>query len=254
MKSFSAQDWHLRFVQQAGWTRNLRQYLYNLVGITAGSDVLEVGCGTGALLPELAAISAINIHGIDIDRSYLTLANQHAPAVYYCQADAHSLPYLNGAFDVALCHFLLLWVRDPIRVLTEMARVTRPGGSVLIMAEPDYGARIDYPPPLMALGKWQETALHCQGGDPEIGRKINSLMAQAGLEIVETGVMGGQWHHPPNWQEWNLEWSVLRSDLQGAMPIGRLSELQQIDRQAWETGQRILFVPTFYSWGRVPRI
>lgn len=254
MKLFHAQDWHQRFIQQAGWTENLRRYLYNLVGLSAGSAVLEVGCGTGALLPELAAISSNQAYAIDINRSFLTLANQSAPGVHLNQADTHRLPYINGIFDISLCHFLLLWVRNPILVLTEMTRVTRPGGSVLIMAEPDYGARIDYPPSLVALGKWQATALRRQGADPQIGRKITSLMTQAGLELVETGVMGGQWHYPPNWQEWNLEWSVLMSDLQGTSSSDQLSKLQKIDRHAWETNQRILYVPTFYSWGRVPRI
>jgi SAM-dependent methyltransferase len=59
------------------------------------------------------------------------------------QADRHTLPF-QPVFDVTFCHFLLLWVSNPEKVVAEMGRVTRPGGSVRL-AEPDYGGRIDYP-------------------------------------------------------------------------------------------------------------
>ena len=43
-------DWHARYVQQARWTNQLRHYLYRKAGLRDGQQILEVGCGTGAVL------------------------------------------------------------------------------------------------------------------------------------------------------------------------------------------------------------
>ena len=47
-------DWHDRFSLQARWTRELRHYLYKRAGLEAARRVLEVGCGSGVVLGELA--------------------------------------------------------------------------------------------------------------------------------------------------------------------------------------------------------
>jgi len=74
-----------------------------------------------------------------------------------------------------------------------MARITRPGGAVLALAEPDYGGRIDYPIKLAQMGKWQIESLRLQGADPLMGRKLATIFNSAGFDSVETGVLGGQW-------------------------------------------------------------
>ena len=56
-------DWHKRFVQQAGWTSELRNYLFKRAGLPAARRVLEVGCGSGAILSGLVTGAAI--HGLD---------------------------------------------------------------------------------------------------------------------------------------------------------------------------------------------
>jgi 16S rRNA A1518/A1519 N6-dimethyltransferase RsmA/KsgA/DIM1 with predicted DNA glycosylase/AP lyase activity len=45
-------DWHKHFTQQAGWTTRVRQYLLNRSNLPGDSKVLEVGCGSGALLSD----------------------------------------------------------------------------------------------------------------------------------------------------------------------------------------------------------
>jgi hypothetical protein len=150
----------------------------------------------------------------------------------------------------------LLWVEAPPVVIAEMARVTRPGGAVLVLAEPDYGGRIDYPQQLERLGEWQIAALRKQGADPELGRRLAGLLARSGLEVVETGVLGGEWTGTPDRENLDLEWSVVESDFD-SLGFGReeretLKRLQDAEWAAWESGERVLFVPTFYGWGRVP--
>ncbi len=128
--------------------------------------------------------------GLDLNAAYLKLARRHAPRAHLSRGDAYQLPYRPGSFDVAYCHFVLLWLARPAAALAEMVRVTRPGGAVLALAEPDYGGRIDYPDELAALGAKQATALKNQGADPILGRRLAALLVEAGLDAVESGVPG----------------------------------------------------------------
>lgn len=243
-------DCHSRFVQQAGWTHDLRQYLYTRVAMDKAQRILDVGCGTGVLLDELQTHGQ-QAFGVDINDTHAKMAMRKAPTLS-C-ADARFLPYPAQTFDITLCHFLLLWVDKPTEIVREMARVTRPGGAVLALAEPDYGGRIDYPEPLSILGEWQSEALQWQGADPCIGRKLASIFQQAELENVETGVLGGHWviAHPSS-DAWELEWQVLEKDL-AQLPDGwnrnKLSKLYEIEQRSRMCGERVLFVPTFWALG-----
>lgn len=243
-------NWHSRYQQQARWTENLRAYLFEKVGLAAANRILELGCGTGALLEKLPAKPGADVHGVDWNLSAVTEASIHAPGIAPLCADGHFLPYRNATFDLVFCHFLLLWVKNPGQVLREMRRITRPGGAVLALAEPDYGGRIDYPPPLEELGRWQTDSLRKQGADPEIGRKLAGLFVQAGLRQVETGILGAEWPISTP-QEQNLEWDVLQADLAEKLTAQDIQKMKTRDDIAWQTGQRVLFVPTFFTWGRV---
>jgi hypothetical protein len=154
-----------------------------------------------------------------------------------------------------MCHFLLLWVENPSNILSEMARVTRLGGAVMAIAEPDYGGRIDYPPELAQLGDWQMRSLQAQGANPTIGRQLPSLLTQAGLTRVEAGVLGGQWSAEAQESNRDAEWEMLEYDLTrlntGQVDFTVLHRLQKLDTLAYENGERVLFVPTFYAWGRI---
>uniref|UniRef100_A0A7C4KJF4 Class I SAM-dependent methyltransferase n=1 Tax=Anaerolinea thermolimosa TaxID=229919 RepID=A0A7C4KJF4_9CHLR len=248
----SLPDWHRRYTQQAGWTQSLRNYLYNLCSLAKARSVLEVGCGTGAILQDLIAYAkSLWPVGVDIEIEKVRFASRLSPQAHLVAANALSLPFASGVFDVTLCHFFLMWVDAPA-ALMEMKRVTAPGGILLALAEPDYGGRIDYPEPLAELGQWQTRALREQGADPLMGRKLRALFSGAGLRAIQSGVLGGHWQDSPAGEDLDLEWSVLRSDLQYRVDDRRLNFWEEQDRQAWKEGTRVLFVPTFYAVGMVP--
>ncbi len=247
----SLEAWHARFCQQAGWTRDLRQYLYGRAGLSEARRVLEVGCGTGVIAADLAACSSAAVHGLDLSLRHLRFARRQGIAAQFACGEASALPYATGVFDLTCCHFLLLWVSRPEAALAQMRRVTRKGGVVLALAEPDYGGRIDYPSELAPLGQWQRDALKRQGADPEIGRKLGALLRRAGLQAVETGLLGGQWGPAPSSEARTSEWAVLQADLGPTVALETLQHLQSLDDAAWQRGERVLFVPTFYAWGRV---
>ena len=248
--------WHRRYQQQAGWTRPLRDYLFQQINPAADAAVLDVGCGTGALLEEFVQRGFSNCYGLDISAANLSFARSiSAPAARLVRGDAHQLPFPDGAFDLAVCHYTLLWVADPMRVTAEMRRVTRPGGYVVALAEPDYGGRIDYPAELSKLADWQTQSLRRQGADPCMGRKLRQVFRSAGLNAAG-GILGSQWNaspKPDDSQADRVENAVLAADLQ-TLPLapGQVEELLRLDQQAQRSGERLLYIPTFYAWSQVP--
>jgi SAM-dependent methyltransferase len=249
----SSVDWHTRFEQQAVWTKPLRDYLFNQIGLARAGKVLEVGCGTGAVLVDVKTRCEASPFGLDLNFDHLALASIHASRSRLLQADAYSTPFPTASFDITFCHYLLLWIEDPIQVLTEMRRITRPGGHVLALAEPDYGGRMDYPFELETLGTWQKESLRNQGADPRIGRQLAKFFVQAGLVNVQTGLLGGEWKIPPSSAGWTSEWEILEHDLQYLVQPpsqAQVEALKEVEKKAQADGSRILFVPTFYAWGR----
>ena len=250
-------DWHKRYLRQASWTAELRHYLLAQAGLTDSHRVLEVGCGTGAILLDVAQLATARdprgffLHGLDITADALTQSRLHAPSALLTQGDALSLPFRAGAFDITLSHFLLLWVKDPLRSLREMRRVTRPGGHVLALAEPDYAARVDRPASLRALGMLQQRVLREQGADPAIGARLADLVRESRMTIVETGTIPAWTASALTDEGFDSEWEVLRQDLHAILPRAELDRLMQLDAQARARGERVLHVPMYFVHAQV---
>jgi ubiquinone/menaquinone biosynthesis C-methylase UbiE len=94
----------------------------------AGKDVLEVGCGTGLVLERIASF-AKSARGIDLSPGMLEKAR--ARGLDVSEASATALPFPDESFDVTCSFKVLAHVPDIEKALSEMARVTRPGGMVL---------------------------------------------------------------------------------------------------------------------------
>ncbi|GAB4495851.1 MAG: hypothetical protein OHK0052_04440 [Anaerolineales bacterium] len=242
--------WHARYLQQAAWSKPLRDHLWSRLGLSAARNILEVGCGTGALLDDLRQRGEARLWGADISSEALKFASPRLPTVRLAQADAVSLPFVSSTFDVTVCHFLLLWLPNPQAALRELLRVTQPGGWVLALAEPDYDGRIDAPGIMQHFGAYQNVALRQQGANTRIGRRLGGLFAESGLQVQETGLLGGQWQ-PGIPDGWEVEWQVLENDLRDFHLVYPLEEFRRRDREAWLRGERVLFVPTFYAVARV---
>ena len=249
-RDLSRQVWHQRYTAQAHWTHHIRQYIFKKTTPIAGERILEVGAGTGAVLNTLSHEGDFHLLGVDLDHPSLTYALSLYPTFDLTQADGHHMPFAPDSFGLSFCHYLLMWVKSPQKILREMTRVTRPGGWVIALAEPDHQARIDYPPPLDVLGTRQTQALQDQGVDVHIGRKLRSLFYQTGLVEIEVGILSAQWDELPAGEA--TEWLMIQADLEGQLTPAELTAFQQTDQIAHQTGQRILFIPTFYALGKVP--
>lgn len=243
-------NWHSRYLQQAGWTRELRNYVFDKAGLAQAKRVLEVGCGTGAILSGLK--SSAKLHGLDLDRGALREAQVHAPKALITRGNALQLPYPAFYFDIVYCHLLLLWVFDPLAALIEMKRVTRAGGYVLALAEPDYTLRVDEPAELAAIGRMQTESLRRRGADVGLGGRLADLLDRAGVHIIETGVLQDRDAASLTPDEHEREWAVLESDVAGLMPDDEIQRLRILDEQACSRGERVLNVPICFAWGKVP--
>ncbi len=242
-------NWHERYIQQAAWTRDLREYLFQQTGLSNANSVLEIGCGTGAILSSLRTSAAM--HGLDLDNASLINCHKHVSNACLTRGDARCLPYRSKSFDITYCHFLLLWVNEPLKAIYEMKRVTKRKGHILAFAEPDYTSREDQPTQLAMLGKWQTESLKRQGADVGLGRHLSGLFHQAGIKIIETGTIKNRGLEALNPEEWKNEWTVLESDLTGFVSAEEIQKMRLLDEEARRRGTRILNVPTYFAWGQV---
>jgi SAM-dependent methyltransferase len=255
----TVKDWDKRFAQQAVWTLSLRKYIYDRVGLRQLNHIIEIGCGTGAILADFNNQQGKHIFGLDISEKFIRLVKEKNTSALLAVGDAHALPFKEGSFDMILCHFFLLWIKDPILVLHEMRRIANRDGFILILAEPDYIGRVDYPDELTEIGQAQIKSLISQGADPFIGRRLGSLFRDAGISLVEMGILGGQWGPRQYDSLEDKEWQIILHDLQflqeeadtTLMQQLELENLRKVHLNAVQTGERVLFIPTFYAWGRV---
>lgn len=245
-------DWIKRFDQQVKWTAEIRQYIFSQIRPDQNTRILEVGCGPGSVLVETEHLEFKISCGLDKSIPFLQQAKSRLKRTSLIGGDATHLPFVDSEFGITYCHYFLLWV-DSIHVLEEMRRITCDGGWIIALAEPDYLARIDYPPPLDKLGRFQTDALKDQGATIDQGRSLNHLFLQAGLTHVQSGFLGMSFISNKNMAGFEDEWLVLKDDLESILPADELKEFQNIDYKARQSGDRILCVPTFYAVGQVKK-
>ena len=114
------------------WSRRLAVAFRDaLPTLPAEGDVLDAGCGTGALAEALAAAHpALRITGIDPSAAYVAAAAARLPLARFRTGDIQALDLPDASQDAALALLVLQFVPDPAAAVAELARVTRPGGLV----------------------------------------------------------------------------------------------------------------------------
>ena len=191
--------------------RFLTRWILDGVEAGPGALVLDLACGTGAMVRRLAArLPDAILFGADLSRPQLRAARLRSPWLPLVQSNATALPFHSGAFDVVHWSWLLEHVprERAVDILREVRRVLAPEG-VAWMTEVDNDSLAFWPRiPLAeesfrALWKVQEEG----GGDPIIGRKLYGLCRAAGFTDVQVFPTTFHLHHgsPPGYFHGMLE-------------------------------------------------
>lgn len=160
-----------------------------LLALRPGASVLDVGCGNG---PELEALAEIvgragRVMGLERSGALIAQARERGrdrpQGVELVQADAGALPFGDGEFDACRADRTLQHLDDPAGALTEMVRVTRPGGRVVV-SESRWG---------LVAPSLEQSLTDCvlglvaTGGEQAdwIGRRLVGMFEQAGMIGVE---------------------------------------------------------------------
>ncbi len=135
--TFNARDAAVYERSMGRWSRRLAPGFAGFAGVERAARVLDVGCGTGSLLFELADNTAHRqLTGIDASEIYLAAAQAQANAqsagarITFQHGDGCAMPFAEDSFDAALCQLVLQFVPQPGEAVAEMRRVVRPGGIV----------------------------------------------------------------------------------------------------------------------------
>lgn len=115
------------------WSRLVAREFLAWLTIPPGARWLDVGCGTGALSQTILDVaSPRQIRGFDPSEGYITFAREQIRdrRVSFRLGDAQALPEASGSYDVVVAGLVLNFVSQPSRMVAEMQRVARVGGTV----------------------------------------------------------------------------------------------------------------------------
>ena len=241
---------------QALETAEERIPLYLEVGLKDAKLVLDVGCGSGIVTRDIARLTKGKVIAVDGSKDMIKVAQDVLKSFKNIElrvGDAKNLPFEDNMFDIVTCNLLLMWADDPQRVVNEMVRVTKPGGTVLATLEPDYGGKLHFPENPKVDPIFAGKAIRARGGDPHIGRKLRFLFVRAGL-VTRVGIGNNRiW----SCEEDKAYYFHARDFYVKALRNAGLSQ-KEIDRweydylKSLDEGVQLNFFPQFYAIGKKP--
>jgi ubiquinone/menaquinone biosynthesis C-methylase UbiE len=161
----------------------LADYL-SRISFPSSAQVLEIGCGTGAISRRLAAVEGVaHVVGTDPSPGLLARArtlSEPTPRLSFQEADGRDLPFEDGRFDVVVVHTVVSHVPNPERLVSEAWRVLRPGGAAAFF-DGDYST---ITVAAAAHDPLQSCAMACVAGfvnDPWVVRRLPSMLTLAGF-------------------------------------------------------------------------
>lgn len=164
----------------------------NRINIKNSVKILEVGCGTGVILRKLAKGHDFTGQGIGVDhcKSFIDAATNYAKqenvndSLEFYVGDAHKLNFKDEEFDVVICHTVISHVTEPVKILSEMARVTKKSGIVAIF-DGDYSS-LTYAFPDHSFGQKMDDALsNTTFNNPRIMCDLPRLIPQFDLSLKD---------------------------------------------------------------------
>jgi SAM-dependent methyltransferase len=243
-----AAKFHAHYLLQAAWLAQSRSYLFRKIALARHERILDLGCGSGVIAAEINEICGRPVLGVDRDPAMVAFAREEYPRNSFLVADENELLQQGLTFDLIILSFVLMWQAKPMRFLQKIKKLLDKKGTLLILAEPDYGGRIDFPDKLDFLNEIFTGHILSQNGDPFIGRKLAALLAAAGWR-TEVG-LASHLHFPADYDPESLEkewrfWQEL-SGLSGRT----VEKILCLERNAVRSQKRLILFPVFYAVAR----
>lgn len=159
--------------------------------LSPGMHVLDCGCGPGSITTGLAEVAAPGeAVGVDIEPGQIDLARARATKrginnVRFEVGNIYQLPFPDNTFDAAFGYTILMQLREPVRALTEVSRVLKPGG-VVGFCEPGFDGNLYAPPDAPWIRYWEVFArvVAHNGGNVRVGQHLGTLLYQAGFSRI----------------------------------------------------------------------
>ena len=173
------------------------------LAIAKGDLIIDFGCGLGQLTLDMARAAGTRLVGIERSEEQLARAERHA-LLDLRLGDVSDPPLRDhewGSFDLAHARFVLEHVREPLAVVRHMVRAVRPGGRI-VLQDDDHDVFRCWPEPagFMPLWKAFQRTYDRLGCDPYIGRRLVSLLHDAGAAPVRsTWIYFGSCAAEPKW-------------------------------------------------------
>jgi ubiquinone/menaquinone biosynthesis C-methylase UbiE len=179
---------YLKAVSSLEMVKRYKRSTYDLLNVTSGEHVLEVGCGAGDDARALAQLVGREgrVVGLDLSQTMIVEAQKKSVglggSLEFRQGDAHHLPFPDLTFDACRVDRVLQHLEDPQRAIAEMARVLKIGGRIAA-AEPDWDTLvIDVPDRSLARRIVHHKCDSARQG--WIGRQLKNLFCAVGLTDI----------------------------------------------------------------------
>jgi len=191
------------------WSARLIQSAH----VQPGEHVLDVACGTGIVARRIAPLvgSQGMVTGLDLDPDKLSVAGSAAEReglrIEWRASPAEQLPFPDGSFDLVTCQFGLMFFTDRHKALTEMHRVLKAGGRVVISVWQGLDRHPFYQSldavSRQYLGKSSVEAVFSLGDDGE----LRQLLTDAGFQQVkiEPASITARYSNPDEFIVWEID-------------------------------------------------
>jgi len=181
----------MRLETQAKAHEKIIEKELDIIGFKPNLKALDAGCGTGAVTRRIASrVPLGEVHGVDVDPLFIDEAKKLAlkegvKNIEFAVGNIDNLDYENETFDVSFCRLVLMHVRNPVKTIAELKRVTKKGG-VVATSDNDDGAIITFPdvPKFFSLWSKYGKRAKARGDDRYIGRQLFSIFSEAGLNSI----------------------------------------------------------------------